>query len=116
MIAELFKQAIDDILSKRLENRNQKNLVVTTLMLGFADLRKKPVPDLDKRLKRMESRFKILAEDVSVGFLNDRVVIKITGASESLMTELRRGTDWYVPWNEIDEIVLAAVLTDPIKN
>lgn len=116
MIAEILNSAVNEVLANRCKSREQQDVVVAILMQGFLELRKKPVPDIEDRIKRMEKRFKDLAESVSMGFLNDSVVIITSGASESLMIELKRGTDWYVPWDRIDEIVLAAVLTNPSKS
>lgn len=84
-------------------------------MTGFASVPKKPVPDLDARLARLQERVQHMAQDVRIGFVNDRLVVKVNGSSESLMKELRFGTSWYMPWEKIDEIVFAAVMSEPTR-
>lgn len=115
MIVKALINSVDRVLKARLRDVRQRDLVVTTLMLGFTALSKKPVPDLDKRMKSIETRAKVLAENITVGFDNGRLVVSVTGSSESLLKEFRRGTDWYEPWDRVDEIVLAAVLANPSK-
>lgn len=115
MIANLFTEAVDKVMATRLEDRKQRELVVSALMAGFDRLQKKKVPDEAKRLKELEDRIRLMAENVSLGFVNGRLVVKVAGSSESLMKELRHGTDWYAPWDKVDETLLAAILVDPEK-
>ena len=113
MMTEVLKEAMDTLIKERLQDRKQRELVVSSVMAGFAQLRKKPVADLPQRMERMEKRIREMAEDVSLSFVNGRLVFKVVGSSEALMTELRRGSNWYEPWEKIDETVLAAILVDP---
>lgn len=115
MIADVFKQTIDGVMERRLRSRKQRDLVVTSVMAAFAKVRKKPVPDEPQRLQRLQERVYRMSEDVSLGFVNGRLVVKVAESSQALMTELRRGTDWYDPWDKVDEILLAAILVDPEK-
>jgi hypothetical protein len=115
MIADAFKSSLDDVLMDRLRKPGQRSVVVSTVMEGFGLVQKKPVPDLPQRILDMEKRVRKMSEQVGLGFVNGRLVVKVAGSSESLMTELRRGSDWYLPWPEVDEVVLAAILIDPPK-
>lgn len=115
MIADAFKSSLDGILMDRLRKPGQRNIVVSTVMEGFGLVQKKPVPDLPQRILDMEKRVRKMSEQVGLGFVNGRLVVKVAGSSELLMTELRRGSDWYLPWPEVDEVVLAAILIDPPK-
>ena len=108
-------ETVDSILTDRLTDPAQRDFVVATVMRGFTDLHKKPVPDLPDRMRRMQQRVAEMVKQVALGFVNGRLVVKVTGSSEALMTELRRGSDWYEPWDEIDGIVLTAILTEPTK-
>ena len=110
-----FTDALDNVLRQRLRDVRQQEVVVNAIMTGFERVQKKPVPDLPERLQRLEERVKELAKHIEVRFLNGRLVVKTDGPSEALMTEFRRGSDWYVGWDEVDETVLAATLTDPSK-
>jgi len=113
MIADAINEAVDGVMEKRLRERDQREQVVEALMTGFGALRKKPVDDLPERLKRIEEKARRMSESVSLSFVNGRLVVKVAGSSESFMTELRRGSDWYEPWEKVDEVVFAAILVDP---
>lgn len=108
-------ETVNNILSDRLTDPIQRDFLVTAVMRGFSNLQKKPVPDLQNRITRMQERVAEMAKQVDLGFVNGRLVVKVAGSSEALMTELRRGSDWYEPWEEIDGIVLTAILTEPTK-
>jgi hypothetical protein len=115
MIVGAMREAINGVLVERLRDMPQRETVVAVVMAGFAQVRKKSVPDLKARLTEMEKRVRQMAESIEIGFVNDRLVVKVVGSSESLMKDLRRGTDWYEPWPQVDEVVFAAVLVDPTK-
>lgn len=106
-----FIGALDEIIKDRLIEPEQRDFVVTTVMRGFNNLQKRPVPDLQVRIKRMEERVADMVKQVRIGFVNGRLVVKVAASSEALMTQLRRGSDWYAPWDEIDGILLTAILT-----
>jgi len=114
-IVDELHAAFDNIFEERLRDPKQRELVVSTIMAGFINLKQKPVPDLAERIKGIEKRVSKMVEEVSLGFVNGRLVFKVAGSSESLMTELRHGSNWYEPWEKIDEILLAAILIDPGK-
>lgn len=113
MIEDAFRDAVDDALNDRLRDPKQKAFVVSTLMDGFSRLPQKPVPDVAKRLETLQNRMRLMLENVSLAYVNGRLVVKVAGSSESLMIELRRGTSWYAPWDKVDETLLAAILVDP---
>lgn len=115
MIADALNEAINGVLELRLRDLKQREMVVTILMDGFANLKKKPVPDLAQRIEAVQKRVKAMSEDIGIGFINGRLVVKVKGSSESLLTELRHGSDWYDPWDKVDEVTLAAILIDPAK-
>lgn len=115
MIADVCKKAFDAVLEQRLRDPAQRETVVSAVMAGFESLEKKPVPDLDRRLRDMEDKVRKLAESVELGFVNGRLVVKVAGSSESLIKQLRFGSDWFEPWPKVDEVLLAAILVDPEK-
>jgi hypothetical protein len=116
MISNVLIRSLDAVLVERLRQPLQRERVVQLVMQGFAQLQKKPVPDLVTRTERLEERVRRMSEQVALHFVNGRLVVTVAGSSEALMTELRRGSDWYEPWERVDEIVLAAILTDPSSN
>jgi hypothetical protein len=115
MIAEAFTWAVNGVMERRLRNRKQRDLVVTAIMAGFAKLKRKPVQDEPQRLQKLQERVYKMSEEVSLGFVGGKLVVKVAGTSQALMTEFRRGTDWFDPWDKVDDILLAAVLVDPEK-
>lgn len=115
MIVDAFNEAVDGVMERRLRDQKQRDLVVEAVMTGFGQLQKKPVDDLDKRLQEMGERVRRMSENVSLGFVNGRLVVKVAGSSDALMNELRFGSDWYEPWEKVDEILLAAILVEPTK-
>lgn len=115
MIADALREAYDGVLSRRLRDPAQRETVVSVIMEGFESLEKKAVPDLDRRTKDMEEAVRKLSENVELGFVNGRLVVKVAGSSESLIKQLRFGSDWFEPWPKVDEVLLAAILVDPEK-
>lgn len=106
---------INEIFTERLRQPAQRELVVSTVMEGFAQLQKKSVPDLQTRVEKMEERVRNMSQQVALHFVNGRLVVKVVGSAEALMTELRRGSDWYEPWERVDDHVVAAILLEPTK-
>ena len=114
-VATAFTNSMDAIFKTRLEDQAQRDMVVSAVMTAFDKVQKKPVANLAERIKQVEQRVQQMSEQVELGFVNGRLVVKVAGSSEALMKEFRRGTDWYLPWDEIDEVVLAAILVEPSK-
>ena len=115
MIANVFREALDQVIADRLRDAKQRQMVVSAVLEGFSRVAKKPVPDLEARVAKLQERVWSMSESVALRFVNGRLVIKVTGSSESLLNELRHGTDWYAPWEKVDETVVAAILVDPPK-
>lgn len=115
MIADALNESLNATLEHRLEDRDQRQTVVSVMMEAFSRVRKKPVKDEASRLEKLQERIYKMSESVKLNFVNGRLVVKVAGSSEALMNELRFGTDWYDPWDNVDEILLAAILVDPEK-
>ncbi len=115
MITNALMGALDEVVSERLRQESQRQLIASAVMEGFALLAKKPVPDLENRTEELKKRVLKMAEEIKLSFVNGRLVVKVAGSSEALMKELRYGTDWYAPWDKVDETVYAAALVDPPK-
>lgn len=116
MIAEAFTNSINSVMNKRLEDEKQREFVVTAVLAAFEKVPKKPVADQAQRLEMLEGRLRLLVENVEISFVRGSLVVKVAGSSESLLKEFRRGTDWYLPWDKVDETLLAAILVDPASN
>lgn len=115
MILDAYREAFDAVMARRLRDEAQRETVVAAIMEGFESLEKKPVPDLDRRTRDMEEKVRKLSENVELGFVNGRLVVKVAGSSESLIKQLRFGSNWFEPWPKVDEVLLAAILVDPEK-
>ena len=114
-VTDLFHHDVDSALSECLHTDTQRQAVATALLAEFMKVRQLPVPDLPERLQRLTERMRQLVKSVRIGFLNGRLVVKATGSAESLLTELRHGSDWYAPWEKVDETLLAVILSNPTK-
>lgn len=105
----------DQVIAHRLDDQRQRDTVVQVVMEGFNALQKRPVPDLLDRVRAMEKRVTEMVEDIRVEFVNGKLVVKVVGSSEALMVELRRGSNWFEPWDKVDDVVFGAVFIDPPK-
>lgn len=108
-------ETINDMFAERLQVPAHRELVVSAVMTGFTQLQKKPVPDLLARTAKLEERVRSMTEHIALHFVNGRLVVKVAGSAEALMNELRRGSDWYAPWDRVDDHVVAAILLEPSK-
>lgn len=115
MIGEALEASLNDVMTRRLRQPKQQAAAVSAIMMGFSALRMKPVPDLAERVKKTEAQVKVMVQNIGIKFQRDKFVVTVAGSSEALMNQLRRGSDWYEPWDKVDELVLAAVLVDPPK-
>ena len=109
--AKIYKSEIDGLLKKCIQIPEQKESVVQIIMTEFVKVRKKPVMNLNARLAKIESRVRIMLDTACLEFVNGRLIVKAVGPAEQVLNEFRFGTDWYYPWEKVDEIVLAAILS-----
>lgn len=116
MIADALIGSVNAVMEKRLDDPQQVDFALAALLAAFEGVQKKPVADEAQRRERLEGRMRLMLENVALSFVNGKLVVKVDGASESLMKEFRRGSDWFVPWDKVDEILLAAILVDPTSN
>ena len=114
-VGDIVKESIDAELRQRLKSQAQRDAIVSAVMAGFAKLGKKPVTDLNVRTSALEARVRAMAESLTVGFVNGRLVVNVAGSSEATIKELRYGSNWYAPWDKVDETLIAAALADPLK-
>jgi len=115
MKTQWLPEAVSAVMRRRLQQPRQRDWVASRVMQGFTARALRPVPDLDQRLRRLQTQVQNMAQNIELSFRGETPVVKVTGSAEQLLTQLRRGTSWYAPWDEIDEVLLAAVLSDPPK-
>ena len=74
--------------------------------------RKKPLSDLPKRLEDFTKRIEALASNVQAFYFDGRIVIKATGDSESTFRMLNRGTDWFEPVDNLNNLIAGAIFAE----
>ena len=110
LLDQYVAQALNDEFTHRLRDTDQKAKVVTSLYTWLLNVaRKKPVPDLQRRMEAMKAEFERLVEDVEVTITEGKWVVKAAGSSESTLQKLRLGTDWFEGSPDVLEIVLTGL-------
>ena len=71
--------------------------------------RKRPVPDLPKRLEQFRKQIEVLAEYLTIEIGSEGYVVKTVGDAESTLRQLKRGTDWFDPASDVTEMILGAI-------
>ena len=71
--------------------------------------RLKPLPDLPRRIQAMEPKLRKMAKKLDVSFRDGELVIKADAESESLLSLLRRGSDWFDPHPDVNAAILVAL-------
>jgi hypothetical protein len=75
------------------------------------DARLKPLPDLPKRISDLEPRLRRMAKNMRISFQDGKLVIKTDAESGSLLSLLRRGSDWFDPHPDVNAAILLALST-----
>jgi hypothetical protein len=71
--------------------------------------RKRPVPDLPKRLEGFRKRIGLLADSLTIEIAPEGYVVKAVGDAESTLQQLKRGTDWFDPAQNVIEMIVGAI-------
>jgi phosphopantetheine adenylyltransferase len=116
MIADALEQSLQKVVESKMRLPAQKKQVIDAFMGVFTNLRKKPVVDLEQRTALMQKRVEQAVEDMSVHYVRGELVIKVAGSAGLLLTEFRRGSDWFAPEPDVDKIILAAMLVEPKRS
>lgn len=81
-----------------------------SIMLAFSNVRKIQSPDLDIKVAKLSSDIERLLEGVYVDYFQGKLVVRVNGSSEHLLSELRRGSSWFEAVPDIDHLILAALI------
>ena len=101
---EAFEENLFTITTKK------EDAVVTVFMDWMNnDARLKPLPDLPQRIMAMEPKLRRMAKNLVLSFLDGKLVIKADAESESLLSLLRRGSDWFDPHPDVNAAILMAL-------
>jgi hypothetical protein len=101
---EAFEENLFTISSKKID-------AITALFLNWLNnsARLKPVPDLQVRIAGMEPKLRKMAKNLDLSFQDGKLVIKADAESESLLSLLRRGSDWFDPHPDVNAAILVAL-------
>lgn len=72
--------------------------------------RKRPVPDLDKRLEKWGKRFDSMAERCSFSAKGSEIVVRVANADSDTLRALKNGTDWFEPCDNVVNVMISALL------
>lgn len=109
-IFPLIKDTVDNVYQQHFDDREQRSKVVEALMQWLTlRARKKAVPDLTERLRRMQERTKKMVENMTVVIEKDKPVVKVGSSDEETWKMFRLGTDWFEPNPDAIETVLSGL-------
>lgn len=74
--------------------------------------RKKPIANLEQHLEEFRKRIVLLAESVKLSYAGGKLVVTATGDSEITLRMLKRGTAWFDPADDPDQLIAAAILVN----
>lgn len=112
-INSLLVAGVDNVFKRRFQDREQREKVVTALMQWLSvKARKKPVPDLATRLKRVEERVKKMVEHMAIEIKDDKPVIRTAGSDEDTLKMFRLGTNWFEANSDLMETILSGLFND----
>lgn len=91
-------------------SRQKENAVVQIFMEWFnKEARLKAVPDLQQRIMNMEPKLRKMARNLNVKFQEGKIVVSTDADSQSLLSLLRRGSDWFDPHPNVTSAILVAL-------
>ena len=114
MTGKEFQAEVEGKLKAALEATNTpeaKKRVQTVLenWLSFT-ARKKSVANLELLMDEFRKRIRGLAKSVNLTYSNGKLVVIATGDSENTLRMMKRGTDWFDPAEDLDQLIAGAIL------
>jgi hypothetical protein len=103
-----IKKHIDDKLERLRKDRHRFSAALITAWL-VERAKKKPVPDLEKRVKMFTKDIYKMCEDMRVEIKDGAFVVKVNGAAEQTYKKLRLGTDWFEPNADVVTQIMAGL-------
>lgn len=102
--------ALEADFEQRFRDEAQRAKIASALYTWLANVaRKKPLPDLDQRLKDFKVEIDRAVENMEVRIVDGKWVVKVAGSAESTLKKLRLGTDWFVGTDDVLELVLTGL-------
>ena len=106
-----LQEAVNAVLNERLKAHSaQVEARLVEWLINTA--KKKPVPDLDKRLQEMSVEIKRMVENLSLDYRNGQLVVKASGTAEETLRKLRLGTLWFDPVPDVTTLILSGIYAE----
>lgn len=109
-----FQKEIDSSLAKLFAEANtpsarERVKDSLTAWVSFT-ARKKPVANLDQRLEEFCKRIGVLADSIKLAYIEGKLVVSAAGDGETTLRMLERGTDWFDPAANLNDMIAGAIL------
>jgi len=102
-VQESLLEEMNDLLKLK---RDQVTSVLQQYMVS--SIRKKPgLVDVDKRVADFNKRIEEMVKAMTLGYVDEEFVVKVTGSAEETWKTLLRGSDWFEPVPDAMEIMLS---------
>lgn len=106
---------VTGMLGKYATDREQQEKVVTDLMEWLAGAKKRPVPDIEKRMEDMRKRVEHLSENLTVEIVRGKLVVRTAGSDSDTLKMFQFGTSWFEPHPDVTAQIVNALITDKIE-
>jgi hypothetical protein len=107
-----FRKEVKKHLDAKLEKlRKERHKYCAALLVAWLvdRAKKKPVPDLDKRVKLFTKDIYEMCEEMRIEVREGAFVVKVNGAAEQTYKKLRLGTDWFEPNADVVTQIMAGL-------
>jgi hypothetical protein len=98
-----------DILNERITSKDRQEMARNLQDWLAVTARKKPLPDLENRMQRMNERMAVLAERATFVKEDEEIVVKAAGEADETLKMLERGTDWFDPCESVVSVMISAL-------
>lgn len=109
-IAEMFEAGALGRLNSLLKEKDKRIVVSGAIAAAFAQTRKKSLPDIADRINKLTEHIDTLIENMTLEFSKGRLVVKVSGPSDTLFQQLKLGSTWHDPVKDIEQVIIAGIL------
>ena len=114
---DLYAYVADSLqqeMQEKLDDRQVKGKISQALMNWLRQARKRPVADLEARLRKMELAVVKMVENMKFDFTQGKIVIKVLGSDEDTLKAFRLGTNWFEPNPDLIETIVIGLFDESI--
>lgn len=108
-LEDAVRETVESELNSLLHARRDE--VATMLIEVFGGLRKKPVEDLPQRCAAFNQRIQKMVEDLTVKFVDGKVVVRASGSGELTLRLLKAGGQWFDPMPDVNDRIMRGLYT-----